>query len=52
MDSAKNKPLVLKRELEIMKKLDHPNIITFYEIYQNDMYLHYVMEYCDGGDLL
>ena len=26
---------LLKRELEILKDLDHPNIIKFYESYQD-----------------
>ncbi len=49
---VKDKDHLLKRELEILKTLDHPNIVKFYEIYCDDMYFHYVMEYCSGGDLL
>ena len=37
---------MLRRELEILKNLDHPNIIKFYGIYMDDMYIHYVMEFC------
>jgi calcium-dependent protein kinase len=40
------------RELKIMKSLDHPNIIKFYETYQDQKYFHLVMEYCKGGSLL
>ena len=43
---------LLIRELKIMKMLNHPNIIKFIEIYQDEQYIHYVMEYCSGGDLL
>lgn len=43
---------LLKRELEILKTLDHPNIIKFYETYQDDKFFHFVMEYCSGGELL
>ncbi len=42
---------MLSRELEILKTMDHPNIIKFYEIYHDEMYVHFVMEYCEGGDL-
>ena len=42
---------MLRRELEILKNLDHPSIIKFYEIYMDEMYIHLVMEYCEGGDL-
>jgi calcium-dependent protein kinase len=50
-DRVKDKSYLLKRELEILKTLDHPNIIKFYEIYHDELYIHYVMEYCSGGDL-
>lgn len=42
---------MLRRELEILKTLDHPNIVKFYETYQDDQNLYFVMEYCSGGDL-
>ena len=35
-----------------MKTLDHPNIVKFYETYQDDKFFHLVMEYCSGGELL
>jgi calcium-dependent protein kinase len=40
------------RELEILKTLDHPNIIKFYETYKDEKYYHLVMEYCSGGELM
>jgi len=39
----------LLNELEILKQCDHPNIIKFYETYQDQLFLHLVMEYCNGG---
>ena len=41
----KNKFHKLRRELEILKNLDHPNIVKFYGIYMDDYKIHYVMEY-------
>lgn len=38
-------------EIEIIKTLDHPNIVKYYETYQNNEFLYIVMEYCPGGDL-
>lgn len=32
--------------------VDHPNIVKFYEVYEDESYLHLVMELCRGGDLL
>lgn len=35
---------LFKRELEILKSLDHPNVIKFYETYQDNKHFHLVME--------
>jgi calcium-dependent protein kinase len=42
----------LRRELEILMSVDHPNIVKFYEVYEDESFLHLVMELCRGGDLL
>lgn len=34
-----------------MKKVDHPNIVKFYETYHDEKYLHIVMEYVEGVGL-
>ena len=39
-------------EIEILRKMHHPNIIQFLEIFENQMYIFIIMEYGDGGDLL
>jgi len=38
-------------ELNILKTLDHPNIIKLYEIYEDTESIHLVMEFCSGGEL-
>lgn len=38
-------------EINLLKTLDHPNIIKFSEAYQDDKYLHIIIEYCEGGEL-
>ncbi len=38
-------------EVEILKNLDHPNIIKIYEIYVTSTSFHIISEYCPGGDL-
>lgn len=45
------KAYMLRRELEILKTLDHPNVIKFYEIFHDQENFHFVMEYCSGGDI-
>ena len=41
----------LLREIETLSLVDHPNIIKYYETYNDGMYFHIVMELCTGGDL-
>jgi len=42
---------IFKRELEILQQLDHPNVIKFYEVYEDVKYFHIVMQLCSGGEL-
>ena len=41
----------LMREVNLMIKLDHPNIIKLYEVYENEKYIYLIMELCTGGEL-
>jgi calcium-dependent protein kinase len=43
-EKIKNELQLLERELEIIKTLDHPNIVKFYEAYEDTRFLHIVME--------
>ena len=38
-------------EIEVLKALDHPNIIKLFDCYQDKRYYYMVEEYCSGGDL-
>ena len=38
-------------EIEVLKALDHPNIIKLFDCYQDKSYFYMVEEYCSGGDL-
>ena len=40
-----------KYEISILIKLDHPNIIKLYEIYETPEYFYLIMELCSGGEL-
>lgn len=42
------------QEVEIMKKIHHPNLIKIHKAYRNDMEgkLEILMEFCEEGDLL
>jgi calcium-dependent protein kinase len=38
-------------EVKILSELDHPNIVKYYETYEDDSFIHIVMEYLQGEDL-
>lgn len=38
-------------EVKIISKMDHPNIVKYYETYEEEHYIHIVMEYLQGEDL-
>ena len=41
----------LKREIDILRSLDHPNIVKYFETYEDDLLLHIVMEHIPGDNL-
>ena len=42
---------LLEQELNILLSVDHPYIVKFYEAFLDHKYVHFVMEFCNGGDL-
>mmetsp|Transcript_57931 Transcript_57931/g.137899 ORF Transcript_57931/g.137899 Transcript_57931/m.137899 type:complete len:610 (+) Transcript_57931:137-1966(+) len=42
----------VRREVDILRRLDHPNIIRPYEAFEDEDSVHLVLEVCNGGDLL
>lgn len=38
-------------EIELLKKVDHPNIVKIYEIFKDEKALYIVMEYIEGIEL-
>jgi len=42
---------LLKREIDIMKKVDHKNILKLHEIYEDDAKVYIVMELINGSEL-
>jgi len=43
--------LGLKREVAIMQQVDHPNIVKYFETYDDKKYIYLCMELCKGGEL-
>ena len=49
MDLNKSERALALNEIQILSMLDHPNIISFYDNFEDDGVLMIEMEYADGG---
>ena len=47
---SNNKNLVLK-EIDVLKKVEHPNIVNYYNFLKEDNYIFIIMEFLEGGTL-
>jgi len=50
-DMSKELYCFLIDEVNILSEMDHPNIVKYYESYEDDNYINIVMEYLEGNDL-
>ena len=41
----------LKYEIDLLKNLDHPNIVKLYEVFEDKQNIYLVTELCNGGEL-
>lgn len=41
----------VKNEIQLLSRLDHPNICKYHETYESPNFMYIVMEYCQGTDL-
>ena len=39
-----------EREIQIMKTIDHPNIVKMYDILRDSTHIYIILEYCQYGD--
>ena len=49
--STQNNLITIQKEINILKSLDHPNIIKVYEFYKTEKYIYIINELCTGGEL-
>ena len=42
---------LLKSEVNILSNLDHPNIVKYFGTFEDEFFIHIVMEYLKGHDL-
>ena len=41
----------MRTEVNIMRQIDHPNIVHLHEVYEDKKDLYMILDLCDGGDL-
>mmetsp|Transcript_31900 Transcript_31900/g.69053 ORF Transcript_31900/g.69053 Transcript_31900/m.69053 type:complete len:545 (-) Transcript_31900:59-1693(-) len=41
----------MRNEIDILRTLDHPNIVKAYEVFETKRQIHIVMDLCSGSDL-
>ena len=51
INSNKTSSKYLINEIEIMKELDHPNLIKLYNLLKTNNHYYLIMDYCNGGTL-
>jgi serine/threonine protein kinase len=45
------RPINALKEVDLLRRLSHPNIVEFIELIQSETRIYVVTEYCGGGDL-
>ena len=50
-DNSRSNTSEIIKQINILKTLDHPNIIKIYEFYSTDKYIYIINELCTGGEL-
>jgi len=43
--------ITMQTEIEILKKIDHPNIVKLYDVFEDERFWCLVMELMKGGEL-
>jgi len=51
MQNNEESGLELKNEIEILKNIDHPNIMKIFEFFEDDNNIYLINEFCGGGDV-
>ena len=41
----------IQREIEILKRLKHPNVIKIHHIFEDEKKIYIIMEFCENGEL-
>ena len=46
-----NNNTTIEKEIEILSKINHPNIVKYYGTFEKKNYINIILEYCNGGSL-
>lgn len=46
-----NRQKSVRREIKLLQKMNHSNIVKIYEAFETDSHVYLVMEYVSGGSL-
>ena len=52
METTREERVRLKYEVDILKNMNHQNIVRLYEVYENKSWIYLVTEFCEGVELL
>lgn len=44
-------PVGLAREVELLREMNHPGILRFVDVYEDDDHVHIITDLCEGGEL-
>ena len=50
-EKEKVKEIYNRREIELLSQLKHPNIIKFYDTFEDEKYIYLIIEYMNNGSL-
>lgn len=51
IDTSKNRLVSVEKEIEILSKMNHLNIVKYYGTYYSEKGMSIILEYCAGGSL-
>ena len=52
METTREERVRLKYEVDILKNMNHQNIVRLYEVYENKSWIYLVTEFCEGVVLI
>lgn len=42
----------MQTEIDIMKQIDHPNVVKLLDTYEDDKYIYLILEMLKGGEVI